>query len=112
MARPWAPDGAPVGMRVSLQADLASKWVGKRRKIAMEGATTVFTGSFLANQFGGPQGHTVRLMLTPGKDYIFEYRLRFDTGYDFSRGGKIPVWQAAPPPPAASTPTAAASPPA
>jgi hypothetical protein len=73
-----------------LQGDLASKWTGERRKTTMEGGTTVFTGTFLANQFGGPQGHTVRLMLPPGKDYIFEYRLRFDTGYDFSRGGKIP----------------------
>jgi hypothetical protein len=77
-------------MRVSLQAELASKWNGPRESTAMEGGTLVFTGGFQANQFGGPQGHTPRLTLAPGRDYLLEYRLRFDTGYDFSRGGKIP----------------------
>ena len=26
----------------------------------------------------------------PGREYVFEYRIRFDAGFDFSRGGKIP----------------------
>jgi hypothetical protein len=33
--------------------------------------------------------------IVPGSEYIFEYRLRFDAGFDFSRGGKIPGLQGA-----------------
>jgi hypothetical protein len=45
---------------------------------------------FEANKFGGPQGHNHRLSLKPGKEYILEYRIRFDGDFPFTRGGKIP----------------------
>ena len=79
-----------VGMRYSLRQTVATEWVGTRRSIKMEDGMMVFTGVFQANQFGGPQGHNERLQIRPGREYIFEYKIRFDTGYDFSRGGKIP----------------------
>jgi hypothetical protein len=78
------------GQRVSLREQLAGLWTGTRKTTLMEGEMQVFRGQYLANQIGGPNGHTPRLRLKPGKEYIFEYKLRFDQGFDFSRGGKIP----------------------
>jgi hypothetical protein len=75
---------------VSLREQLAGLWTGTRKTTLMEGEMQVFRGQYLANQIGGPNGHTPRLRLKPGKEYIFEYKLRFDQGFDFSRGGKIP----------------------
>jgi hypothetical protein len=78
------------GERFSLREQLAGLWTGTRKTTLMEGDMQVFRGQYLAGQIGGPNGHTPRLRLKPGKEYIFEYKLRFDTGFDFSRGGKIP----------------------
>ena len=77
--------------RVSLEADITARWTGDRRTITMEGGTSIFKGAYRAGQFGGSgDGHIVRLRIAPGSEYIFEYRFRFDPGFDFSRGGKIP----------------------
>lgn len=86
---PGQEAGVP-GVRLSLADDLASRWVGARRSITMEGGTRVFTGGFVAGQIGGPNGHTFRLPISPGREYLFEYRIRFEPGFHFSRGGKIP----------------------
>jgi hypothetical protein len=89
---PSAGDGGTitVGVRTSLRELLASKWVGPRKTMKDEGGMQVFTGAFTAGQIGGPNGNNVRLDLKPGKEYIFEYRIRFDGQFPFSRGGKIP----------------------
>jgi hypothetical protein len=90
---PAASDGGTsivLGVRTSLRELLASKWVGARRTMKQEDGALVFTGAFNANKFGGPEGNNVRLDLKPGKEYIFEYRIRFDGDFPFSRGGKIP----------------------
>ena len=80
-----------VGVRTSLLDDIKGRWVGERRAIKEEDGATVFTGTFQANQFGGPRGHTVRVPLKTGKEYILEYRIRFDgENFPFTRGGKIP----------------------
>jgi hypothetical protein len=85
------PAAAPVGTRTSLEDLVASRWVGTRRTVTMDGASKVFTAGFEAGKFGGGgNGHLIRLNIAPGKEYVFEYRIRFDDGYDFSRGGKIP----------------------
>jgi hypothetical protein len=86
------PDAAEimVGVRTSMREALAAKWVGVRKSITMENGAPVFTGVFEANKFGGPQGHNVRLPLRPGKEYILEYKIRFDGNFPFTRGGKIP----------------------
>ena len=81
---------ADPGERFSLREQLAGLWTGTRKTTLMEGEMQVFRGQYLAGQIGGPNGHTPRLRLKPGKEYIFEYKLRFDPGFDFSRGGKIP----------------------
>jgi hypothetical protein len=90
------PDGAamtadgPASGRVSLEQDLAAKWVGERRTTAREGDVLVFTGTFQAGKFGGPQGHTISLALSPGRDYLFEYRVRFEGDFPWTKGGKLP----------------------
>jgi hypothetical protein len=86
-----APDGAAaMGNRVALMDQLTKAWVKERESIVMEGDTQVFKGVFKAGEIGGPRGHTPRLTLEPGKEYLLEYSVRFDTGWDFSRGGKLP----------------------
>jgi hypothetical protein len=87
-----SPDASEimVGVRTSMREALAAKWVGVRKSITMENGAPVFTGVFEANKFGGPQGHNVRLPLRPGKEYILEYKIRFDGNFPFTRGGKIP----------------------
>jgi hypothetical protein len=83
--------GVPLGTRFSLEPTVTAKWVGTRRTVTMDGASKVFTAGFEAGKFGaGGNGHLIRLPIHPGREYVFEYRLRFDAGYDFSRGGKIP----------------------
>jgi hypothetical protein len=83
--------GVPLGTRFSLEPTVAARWTGTRRTVTMDGASKVFTAGFEAGKFGaGGNGHLIRLPIQPGREYVFEYRLRFDTGYDFSRGGKIP----------------------
>jgi hypothetical protein len=87
------PDGGspvPMGMRLSLADALAAKWTQARETITEEGGMKVFTGTFEANKFGGPQGHTPRLPLKPGHEYLFEYKIRFNADFPFTRGGKIP----------------------
>jgi len=86
------PDGSPVqsGNRLSLADALAAKWTQARETITDEGGMKVFTGTFEANKFGGPQGHTPRLPLKPGHEYLFEYKIRFNADFPFTRGGKIP----------------------
>jgi hypothetical protein len=85
------PDaGAGMGNRVALMDQLTKQWVKDRESIVMEGDTKVFKGVFKAGEIGGPKGHTPRLALEPGKEYLLEYSVRFDTGWDFSRGGKLP----------------------
>jgi hypothetical protein len=79
-----------VGVRTSLRSDLAARWTGVRKSMSMDNGVPVFTGVFEANKFGGPQGHNIRLPIKPGHEYTFEYRIRFDGNFDFSRGGKIP----------------------
>ena len=79
-----------VGQRTSLRSDLAARWVGTRKSVTVEEGAMVFTGIFEAGKFGGPQGHNIRLPIKPGIEYVFEYRIRFDTNFHFSRGGKIP----------------------
>jgi hypothetical protein len=93
-----AADGAPPaggvvilpGVRTSLNPDLLPRWTGARRMLLMENGTQVFRGLYQANQFGGAAGNNVRLKIRPGREYIFEYRIRFDGNFPFSRGGKIP----------------------
>ena len=86
-----ADTGAPaLGNRVALMDQLTKLWVKDRESITMEGDVKVFKGVFKAGEIGGPKGHTPRLTLEPGKEYFFEYIVRFDTGWDFSRGGKLP----------------------
>jgi hypothetical protein len=87
-----AADAAPpaMGTRTSLRDALANVWKGARETILMEGDVMVFRGVYQAGQIGGPSGHNKRLSLKPGRDYLLEYRIRFDSGFDFSRGGKIP----------------------
>ena len=88
-ATPGTPP--PLGMRASLEDTVATRWVGTRRTITMEEGRKVFTGGFEAGKFGGGgNGHIIRFPLAPGSEYVFEYRFRFDPGFDFSRGGKIP----------------------
>jgi hypothetical protein len=88
---PDGPPGGPLGTRVSLEDVVSARWVGTRRTVSMDGASKVFTAGFEAGRFGGGgNGHLIRLNIAPGKEYVFEYRIRFDDGYDFSRGGKIP----------------------
>jgi hypothetical protein len=82
--------GAGVGTRVALMDQLTTLWVKERETIVMEGDVKVFKGVFKAGEIGGPRGHTPRLRLEPGKEYLFEYSVRFDAGWDFSRGGKLP----------------------
>jgi hypothetical protein len=80
-----------VGARVSLEETVAGRWTGTRRTITMDGGSRIFTAGFEAGKFGaGGNGHLIRLPLAPGREYVLEYRLRFDPGWDFSRGGKIP----------------------
>ena len=79
-----------VGVRTSLGEALAAKWTQARETTKDEGGMKVFTGVFEANKFGGPQGHTPRLPLKPAHEYLFEYKLRFDGDFPFTRGGKIP----------------------
>ena len=78
------------GVRTSLAPDLAPRWVGARRTILMEGETQVFRGAFQANTFGGGNGNNVRLKIRPGREYLLEYRIRFDGNFPWTRGGKIP----------------------
>jgi hypothetical protein len=86
-----AADAAPTnGARVSLRDALAARWTGERKSITPEDGTLVFTGVFEPGRIGGPSGHTAKLPISPGRDYLFEYRVRFDTGFDWSRGGKLP----------------------
>ena len=81
----------PLGMRANLEDTVATRWVGTRRTTTMEEGRKVFTGGFEAGKFGGNgNGHIIRFPLAPGSEYILEYRFRFDAGFDFSRGGKIP----------------------
>jgi hypothetical protein len=81
----------PLGARFSLEPNIAGRWTGTRRTITMDGASKVFTAGFEAGKFGaGGNGHLIRMPIAPGREYVFEYRLRFDPGWDFSRGGKIP----------------------
>jgi hypothetical protein len=82
--------GMGVGVRVSLREALAARWTGERRTIATEGDTVVFKGVFEPARFGGREGHTVRLKLSPGREYLFEYRIRFDGNFPWTKGGKIP----------------------
>jgi hypothetical protein len=91
------PDTAPadsgpaaMGDRVALMDQLTTLWVKERESITMEGEVKVFKGVFKAGEIGGPRGHTPRLRLEPGKEYLLEYSVRFDSGWDFSRGGKLP----------------------
>ncbi|HXU84008.1 MAG TPA: hypothetical protein VN914_21585 [Polyangia bacterium] len=77
-------------MRLSLRDDLAAKWTGERKSTTTEDGMMVFTGVFEPGRIGGPSGHTAKLPISPGRDYLFEYRVRFDTGFDWSRGGKMP----------------------
>jgi hypothetical protein len=81
---------AAVGERISLVPEIASRWMGARRSTKVEDGVMVFTGVFEANKFGGPQGHNLRIPIPGAKETVLEYRIRFDAGYDFSRGGKIP----------------------
>lgn len=83
-------DSAPATGRISLRDELAARWMGERKRTTTEDGIMVFTGEFEPGRIGGPSGHTARLPISPGRDYLFEYRLRFDTGFDWSRGGKIP----------------------
>ena len=86
-----AGPAAPIGQRVSLESTVMGRWMTTRRTVAMDGATRVFTAGFEAGQFGGGgNGHIIRFPIPPGSEYVLEYRLRFDPGFDFSRGGKIP----------------------
>jgi hypothetical protein len=86
---PGAPP--PLGARFSLEENVAARWTGTYRSIAMEEGRRLFTGRFQAGKFGGGDaGHIIRFPLHPGREYVFEYRFRFDSGFDFSRGGKIP----------------------
>jgi hypothetical protein len=78
------------GMRLSLREDLAARWTGERKSTTMEDGVQVFTGVFEPGRIGGPSGHTAKLPISPGRDYLFEYRVRFDTGFDWSKGGKMP----------------------
>jgi hypothetical protein len=95
---PTVPDAAvagdaaapAAGTRLSLRDELAARWMGERKSTTMEDGTLVFTGEFEPGRIGGPSGHTARLPISPGRDYLFEYRVRFDTGFDWSRGGKMP----------------------
>jgi hypothetical protein len=90
---PAPPSGGVVilpGVRTSLNPDLLPRWTGARRSLLMEDGTQVFRGVYVANQVGSGAGHTVRLKLRPGREYIYEYRIRFDGNFPFSRGGKIP----------------------
>jgi hypothetical protein len=91
-AAPGGSDAAgfPMGMRMSLEQTLRASWVRERESIKEEGGVTVFTGVFEANRFGGPQGHNHRINLKPAREYLFEYRVRFDGDFPFTRGGKIP----------------------
>jgi hypothetical protein len=82
--------GTAMGGRVALMDQLTALWVKERESITMEGDIKVFKGVFKAGEIGGPKGHTPRLMLEPGKEYLLEYSVRFDSGWDFSRGGKLP----------------------
>jgi hypothetical protein len=82
---------APLGTRVDLDPAVSARWVGTRRTVSMEGGSKIFTAGFEAGKFGGGgNGHIIRFPIVPGREYLFEYRLRFDAGFDFSRGGKIP----------------------
>jgi hypothetical protein len=74
----------------NLEPLLAARWTGVRKSVSTEGGSMVFTGGFLPNQIGGPSGHTPRLALRAGREYLFEYRIRFNGDFDWSRGGKIP----------------------
>lgn len=92
-APPATGDGGgtfAVGVRVSLEGDIRSRWTRTRETIKEEGGMTVFTGVFEANRFGGPQGHNHRLSLKPGREYLLEYKVRFDGNFPFTRGGKLP----------------------
>jgi hypothetical protein len=96
-ASPSTPDtatadtgGAAMGNRVALMDQLTMLWTKERESIVMEGEVKVFKGVFKAGEIGGPRGHTPRLKLEPGKEYLLEYSVRFDSGWDFSRGGKLP----------------------
>ena len=82
--------GGAVGERTSLVPAIASRWSGERKSTTTENGVMVFTGVFKANQFGGPNGHNLRIPIPPATETLLEYRLRFDNNYDFSRGGKIP----------------------
>ena len=64
--------------------------MGPRKTILMEGETRVFRGAFQANTFGGGNGNNVRLKIRPGREYLLEYRIRFDGNFPWTRGGKIP----------------------
>jgi hypothetical protein len=91
---PPASDGGggtfAVGERVSLRDALSALWTKTRESTKQEDGVMVFTGVFEANKIGGPQGHTPRLVLKPGREYLFEYRVRFDGDFPFTRGGKLP----------------------
>ena len=87
-----AASGAPgeLGLRTSLQPALAARWMGTRRSTRMEGDLFVMTGVFLPGQIGGASGHTFHLRIRPGREYLLEYKIRFDGDFDWSLGGKIP----------------------
>jgi hypothetical protein len=90
---PAADGAAPTmmpGNRVSLRDQLVAKWTQTRETMKEEGGMTVFTGVFEAGKIGGPQGHTPRLTLEPAHEYLFEYKVRFDGDFPFTRGGKLP----------------------
>jgi hypothetical protein len=88
---------APLGTKVSLDPQILQRWMpAPHRRVAMDGDKRIFTGQFYAGKFsGGMNGHIIRFAITPGSEYVLEYRMRFDPGFDFSRGGKIPGLQGA-----------------
>jgi len=79
-----------VGVRTSMLDALTKDWTRVRETITDENGVKVFTGVFEANKFGGPQGHTHRLTVKPGHEYLFEYKVRFNDDFPFMRGGKLP----------------------
>jgi hypothetical protein len=87
---PNAPIGNVINERTNLRDAIVPRWTEEGRSVVMEGESTVFKMAFKANEFGGAAGHTARVKLTPGKEYLFEYRIRFDGSFPWTKGGKIP----------------------